>query len=215
MNNIRVEPISKVYPIHIHKQINQTFHIPKLIGVASDFDETLVNSGEVVVALANQDYGYNVNWKDVKKYNFSDVYPNLKWEILLAYFEDDRFFEMLKLKPNSLEFLSQIAKDGFKIKIPTIGTKENLRKKEIWINQNIKNKVPQVEFIGIEKTRGQMGKSMIDLNGYMLIDDHKDNLNSSNATEKVLFLNNPNADWNIGWQGKSVNNISQCYKWLI
>lgn len=210
--------VEKITPICMTNRIRdkpkENFYLPKkVIGLAVDFDETLVESINAIVELINTDKGLYKDPNKTKLYNFTDIFPDITAEEINSYFEDPRFFNMLQFKPHSLEFLKEISKD-YKIKIVTIGTPKNLEMKHDWIKFNIMNFVPCIEFVGIEHMRGIPGKGMIDLRGYVLIDDHQKNLESSNATTKVLYRNREKAEWNNRWKGEAVTDIIQAYKYF-
>ena len=184
-----------------------------LIGGAFDFDETLVESIKAITTLVNKEFGFNVSWDSVHRYNFEDAYPSIPKNEILKYFETDEFFNILTIKPNTIETLYTLNSLGYFLKIVTIGTAKNLAKKKEWINQNILPFVP-IQTIGIERESSEMGKGCVDLKGYLLLDDHQTNLMTSNATVKVLYRNIENASWNNLWVGRFVTDIIECIKYF-
>lgn len=95
-------------------------------GIAFDFDETLVNSIESLVSILNEDYNLNVDAKDVKRWDFKDVYPTLNTQQINAPWEDERFFQRLTFKDNTIEILENLSKE-YPIKIYTMRKCEKFR----------------------------------------------------------------------------------------
>lgn len=156
-----------------------------------DFDNTIVNSSEVIVKMLNEKFGENKDWKRLRRYDFKDLFPSCSyWEIERS-FESDKMFEEVELLPEVYETLNSF-KDKFdKVSVVTIGTDINLEKKRIFV----KNRFPfDIELIGI-KNDGRSNKGSVDMRDGVFIDDHIDCLHSSNAKVKILIKTSENAEW--------------------
>lgn len=156
-----------------------------------DFDNTIVNSSEVIVKMLNESFGEDKNWKKLRRYDFKDLFPNCSyWEIERC-FESDKIFEEVELLPEVYETLNSF-KDKFdKVSVVTIGTDINLEKKRIFV----KNRFPfDIELIGI-KNDGRSNKGSVNMRDGVFIDDHIDCLHSSNAKVKILIKTSENAEW--------------------
>ena len=156
-----------------------------------DFDNTIVNSSEVIVKMLNEKFGENKDWKKLRRYDFKDLFPSCSyWEIEKS-FESDKMFEEVELLPEVYETLNSF-KDKFdKVSVVTIGTDINLEKKRIFV----KNRFPfDIELIGI-KNDGRSNKGSVDMRNGVFIDDHIDCLHSSNAKVKILIKTSENAEW--------------------
>lgn len=156
-----------------------------------DFDNTIVNSSEVIVKMLNEKFGENKDWKKLRRYDFKDLFPSCSyWEIEKS-FESDKMFEEIELFPEVYETLNSF-KDKFdRMSVVTIGTDINLEKKRIFV----KNRFPfDIELIGI-KNDGRSNKGSVDMRDGVFIDDHIDCLHSSNAKVKILIKTSENAEW--------------------
>lgn len=156
-----------------------------------DFDNTIVNSSEVIVKMLNEKFGGNKDWKKLRRYDFKDLFPSCSyWEIERC-FVSDKMFEEVELLPEVYETLNSF-KDKFdKVSVVTIGTDINLEKKRVFV----KDRFPfDIELIGI-KNDGRSNKGSVDMRDGVFIDDHIDCLHSSNAKVKILIKTSENAEW--------------------
>ena len=156
-----------------------------------DFDNTIVNSSEVIVKMLNEKFGENKDWKKLRRYDFSDLFPSCShWEIEKC-FESDKMFEKVELLPEVYETLHSF-KDKFdKVSVVTIGTDINLEKKRMFVNDRFPF---DIELIGI-KSDGRNNKDSVDMRDGVFIDDHIDCLHSSNAKVKILIKTSEKAEW--------------------
>ena len=156
-----------------------------------DFDNTIVNSSEVIVKILNEGFGEDKDWKKLRRYDFKDLFPNCSyWEIERC-FESDKMFEEVELLPEVYETLNSFRDKFDKVSVVTIGTDINLEKKRMFV----KNRFPfDIELIGI-KNDGRSNKGSVDMRDGVFIDDHIDCLHSSNAKVKILIKTSENAEW--------------------
>lgn len=160
-----------------------------------DFDGTLVNSAKRVVEIYNERTGNNADWTKVRKWNFTDQCPGIK-PMIKEIFASDEFYEGLEFfNTNTLDVLN-LLKKRYNVIICTIGCWENVSKKVVWI----KNNADHGNVILIAKDDNVMDKSIIDMSGAIIVDDHEDNLFSSNAETKISF--GTRAEWNENWDGR-------------
>lgn len=156
-----------------------------------DFDNTIVNSSEVIVKMLNEQFGENKDYRKLRKYDFKDLFPNCSYWDIEKYFESDKMFEQLELYPESYNTLNSF-KDKFEnITIVTIGTEDNIEKKRKFIKDKFSF---NIDLIGIEN-HGRSNKSSVDMRDGVFIDDHVDCLHSSNAKVKILIKTSENAEW--------------------
>ena len=85
-----------------------------------DFDNTIANSSEVIVDMLNEHFDKNENFEKLRKYDFSDLFPEC------SYWDIEKFFD--------------------EISIVTIGTKDNLENKKRFLKENNL----ELTFYGIE-----------------------------------------------------------------
>ena len=156
-----------------------------------DFDNTIANSSEVIVDMLNEHFDKNENFEKLRKYDFSDLFPECSYWDIEKVFNSDEMFERLKIFPNMIETVDAF-KDFFdEISIVTIGTKDNLENKKRFLKENNL----ELTFYGIENN-GRSDKSSVDMHNGVFIDDHIGCLHSSNAKIKILMKNVENGEWN-------------------
>lgn len=156
-----------------------------------DFDNTIANSSEVIVDMLNEHFDKNENFEKLRKYDFSDLFPECSYWDIEKFFNSDEMFERLKIFPNMIETVDAF-KDFFdEISIVTIGTKYNLENKKRFLKENNL----ELTFYGIENN-GRTDKSSVDMHNGVFIDDHIGCLHSSNAKIKILMKNVENGEWN-------------------
>lgn len=172
-----------------------------------DFDGTIVNSIKAYCDIYNYFYKDKLNftpadWTKVNKWNFED-------ECLLAadkvedIFASSLFFNELELiNDNTLDVLDRL-KERFNIVICSIGTPSNIAHKVEWIESVLGIK----DMIMISKAKAEMGKSSVDMIDGILIDDHIDNLVTSNADIKICF--GEEKEWNKEWKGLRAKNWTE------
>lgn len=179
------------------------FNRKKPIKVYLDFDNTLVDSNSAMVYLLNQEFGTKKEYKDLKKYDFKDLFPELTDEHCEELFGDWRLFSLLEFFDNCFETLDYFKK-RCNYSLVTYGNKYNLSAKKIWCERYL----PFLKELHLlEYVPGDMNydKSMIDMSDGIFIDDHIEYLRSSNAKIKILFRNNHDGDWN------EINNLDDVY----
>lgn len=156
-----------------------------------DFDNTIANSSEVIVDMLNEHFGKNENFEKLRKYDFSDLFPECSYWDIEKFFNSDEMFERLKIFPNMIETVDAF-KDFFdEISIVTIGTKDNLENKKRFLKENNL----ELTFYEIENN-GRSDKSSVDMHNGVFIDDHIGCLHSSKAKIKILMKNVENGEWN-------------------
>lgn len=156
-----------------------------------DFDNTIANSSEVIVDMLNEHFDKNENFEKLRKYDFSDLFPECSYWDIEKFFNSDEMFERLKIFPNMIETVDAF-KDFFdEISIVTIGTKDNLENKKRFLKENNL----ELTFYGIENN-GRSDKSSVDMHNGVFINDHIGCLHSSNAKIKILMKNVENGEWN-------------------
>ena len=156
-----------------------------------DFDNTIANSSEVIVDMLNEHFDKNENFEKLRKYDFSDLFPECSYWDIEKFFNSDEMFERLKIFPNMIETVDAF-KDFFdEISIVTIGTKDNLENKKRFLKENNL----ELTFYGIENN-GRSDKSSVDMHNGVFIDDHIGCSHSSNAKIKILMKNVENGEWN-------------------
>lgn len=168
-----------------------------------DFDDTLVNSSDVVVDILNKRYKMRMDCKGYRKYNFTDLFPKLTKEELKEIFESDEFFNSLKIYEDCLStLLSFYSKTKQPTTFVTHGTDINLYKKEKYLD--ISPIEFQYTFIGLsnEKDKNEFSnfksKKSVDMKNGIFIDDNIKNLKESNASIKILFKD---------WKEKECNKL--------
>lgn len=156
-----------------------------------DFDSTSVNSTKRLVEMMNNKFNQNHNWRTIKKYSALDLFPQATEEDVLGCFSNKEFFNGLEIFDNFMNVMNKY-KDVFHYHIATIGTVDNIKHKQAWCNEHFNF---PYEFSGIIKNG--TGKGEIDMSNSIFIDDHINNLRTSNANIKVLYKGELETDWNM------------------
>ena len=181
-----------------------------------DFDSTITNSIKSFCETYNVLYKDKVgfvpaDYKNIKSYDFSCVCPLLKTqEQRKEIWEDHNFFSLL-------EFINKDTKDvliklneKYNITVVSIGTLINIVLKAAWSSIYL----PFINnYVLIKNANCKTDKSMVNMEGGILIDDMPPNLEGSNAKEKILF--GKIYYWNKNWKGEHCANWSEIAKRLL
>lgn len=151
-----------------------------------DFDNVIVNSTYVVTKILNKKYNKNVEWEDIRSYDFSDKFPETNKNEILEIFNSDEFFMLAKqsIYFNSKKVIEKLSKD-FDVFILTIGTPMNIKLKIDFLKENF----PFIsKYIMILMDNVKMDKSIINMRKEdIIIDDVYSNIESSSAGNRILF----------------------------
>ena len=157
-----------------------------------DMDNTLTNSTKSFCESYNFIYEHHkdftpANWELVDTWNFSNQCPILKSDSdVLDIFENPLFFDCLELmNDNTYEVLREL-NERYQIIIVSIGTPINLSRKALYLQETL----PFIKDYALLYNNGiKMNKEIIQMNypDSIFIDDHIENLISSNAINKYVF----------------------------
>jgi 5'(3')-deoxyribonucleotidase len=178
-----------------------------------DYDSTIVNSIKRICEMYNEEYINHpkfipARWYLVEKWDFADQCKLAPKGLVTYYFNREDFFnEKLEFMENAEEIINRL-NSKFDIYVPSLGYKDNLYFKEEWL----KKKMPFVNFIGCSSNDCK-DKSHIDMSGGIIIDDHIDNLKTSNADIKICY--GDIYDWNKNWTGIRKWNWYEIYDFLM
>lgn len=174
----------------------------KNVKVFIDIDNTIYDSTKAVVDELNKRYNKNVNPEDIKAYDFTDQFPEVKQSEIKEIFSNENFYKRLDCIDGTAFMFIDILSIQQKIDVSfvTLGTKENLENKKEWLDYVLKSgeffdhEVDYYEYYG--NLSGDSNKSFIDMSGGIFIDDNIDCLRSSNASIKILIKNGVDTKWN-------------------
>lgn len=170
-----------------------------------DFDSTIVNTSEVGLDILNERYGTNYKLKDLKKYDYSDLFPDVGIMVVSKILYSDEFFDRLKFIDGVLDFIEPNRKK-FDFYIVTRSNYTVDRKKMQWINLNFPENIsPKLISVLPWQT-----KRCVDMHGGIFIDDVYDNLEKSNASVRILFAPNPESEWS---KYKNLDNFYVTSSW--
>lgn len=154
-----------------------------------DFDSTLVNSREVAVELFNEMFKKEFTPSELKRRNFTDLFPSVTTKVIHEVFSSDEFYKRLLFKEESYKLLT-IYSEFYNIQLVTKINRKGIAKKAEWISRNISSKViPNIIFVDT-----QTSKRDIDMSEGILVDDFIDNIRETNAKIKVLYAPYPKAE---------------------
>lgn len=187
---------------------NNVINIDKFISTVNpdkiylDVDGVIWHSCQAACDVINKRYGTNIQGNEILSWNFKEVAANFKDEDIEYIFADYYFFKRIKWINGAFDFINRY-KD--KIIIVTKGTFQNIQRKidifdELGLN---------IHIYGIPLDNS---KSVINMQNGLFIDDSTKNLNESNATYKIQFLEykdnkNDIREWTKDWKGLRM------YKW--
>lgn len=187
---------------------NNVINIDKFISTVNpdkiylDVDGVIWHSCQAACDVINKRYGTNIQGNEILSWNFKEVATNLKDEDIEYIFADYYFFKCVKWINGAFDFINRY-KD--KIVIVTKGTFQNIQRKiDIFNELNL-----NIRIYGIPLDNS---KSVINMQNGLFIDDSTKNLNESNATYKIQFLEykdnkNDIREWTKDWKGLRM------YKW--
>ena len=161
-----------------------------------DIDGVIWHSCQAVCDVINKRFDTNVNGNEILSWNFKELGLDLTDEDIDYIFGDYYFFKCVKWINGAYKFVRDY-KD--KITIITKGTYMNLTRK-----------LDTFDELGLDIVMCGLplnsSKGEINMEGGLLIDDCTNNLNESNATYKVQFLEydddkNNIREWTKDWKG--------------
>lgn len=176
-----------------------------------DMDGVIINSIKAICDLydidfrSHQDYR-KVNWSEINTWNFNELHLATN-DHINSYFDDDRFFDRVNFMENAFEIISFLSKE-YDINIVTMGSEDNLKKKEHWLSYNL----PCIsEFIGVDLSQYK-DKSHINMSNGIFIDDCSNNLQTSNCKLPILY--GDTYVWNKDWNGIRLHNWYDIARYL-
>ena len=129
-------------------------------------------------------------------------------ERLREYFDRSDFYGLTDVDIIFRDVLALIIKKGWKPVFVTVGSIPNIAAKKAWLKDDIIDNHYDATFIGLVDVKD---KSSVDMSDGIMIDDHPDMLNSSNAAVKICF---GEYGWNKDWEGLRAKNWKEAYKIL-
>lgn len=178
-----------------------------------DFDGVVVNSIKAFCDVYNNVFKEEekfvpADWTKVNRWDLADECP-LTVDIVEGVFKSDDFFEVLEfMDEDTLNIINKL-KEKYKIIICSIGTPENISKKTMWIKDNLGIE----DMILLSQSEALMDKSIIDMSDGIIIDDHGNNLITSNAGVKICF--GEIKEWNEDWEGIMIANWKELGEMLL
>ena len=178
------------------RNINRFITTTKPNRIYLDVDGVIWHSCQAVCDVINKRYNTNVNGNEILSWNFKELKNDLTDEDVENIFGDYYFFKCINWINGAFDFILNHKND---ITIVTKGTFLNLsRKIDIFKELNL-----DIVMCGLPLNSS---KGEINMEGGLLIDDCTSNLNESNATHKIQFLeyndnNNNIREWTKDWKG--------------
>jgi 5'(3')-deoxyribonucleotidase len=164
-----------------------------------DFDSTLVDSIKAFCQVYNNKYKNHPKFQPadpdkIQRWDFQDICPLV--DNINSIFESKEFFRCLEFFPYARDVVRELNK-WYNVIICTIGTPKNLAHKIAWLQRNL----PFINcYVLINNGYNIMDKSIVNMQGGIIIDDVASNLESSNASIKICF--GKVYPWNEWWEGE-------------
>lgn len=185
------------------KRAKNTYNPKEIKKVYIDLDNTVFDTLDTIIYFYNEEFKYHEGFKeiehgDVQTYDCKECNLLTK-EHLKEYFDRSDFYELTDINTIFWDVLALIVKKGWKPVFVTVGSIPNIAAKTAWFKDSI-NGDDHASFIGLADAKD---KSSIDMSDGIMIDDHPDMLNSSNAAVKICF---GEYGWNKDWKGLRAKN---------
>ena len=178
-----------------------------------DYDSTIVDSIKAFVEVYNEQYINHPNFIKAEWYKTEPMHLTSQCTLLNhvdEIFGSKRFFEVVDfINPNTYEVIENLC-NKFKVILCSIGIPSNIAYKSWWIEKHL----PCIsDSILLLKKNCNMDKSIVNMNGSIIIDDSEKNLISSNADYKICFgeIN----ELNFTWDGLRCVNWTDISKLLL
>ena len=194
------------------KRAKNAYNPKEIKKVYIDLDNTVFDTLDTILYLYNEEFKYYEGFKeiehgDVQTYDCSECNLLTK-ECLNGYFNRSNFYEEAYIETYFWKVLNLIKKNNWEPVFVTIGSSQNIAAKKAWLKDGIIDNHYDATFIGLVDVKD---KSSVDMSNGIMIDDHPDMLNSSNAAVKICF---GEYGWNKDWEGLRAKNWEEAYKIL-
>lgn len=153
-----------------------------------DADDVIMDSSLAVIGKYNREFRSNplhriAEKEDVWDWGYRSVCPLAPLEWVTDFFTTEEDVMSIRAMPYSKYTLKRLTK-AFDIVVVTIGLQGNICAKTKWFNENF----PFLsDIIYLYNDKCHMDKSVINMQGGIFVDDHLNNLKSSNADVKIAF----------------------------
>lgn len=181
-----------------------------------DFDCTIVDSVKTYCNVYNSSYKEHEGFKKadhsrVNRYDLMDQCQLVDHQETI--FSHEEFFKHLEFMPHAEEVINKLG-SKYELVICSIGTLDNISLKAKWIKNNLSFIKNVILISSAVATNGiKMDKSSVNMNNSIFIDDHVENLLSSNAEFKICF--GKEYEWNRSWTGRRCFNWKEVEKLLL
>lgn len=194
------------------KRAKNTYGPKEIKKVYIDLDNTVFDTLDTIIYLYNEEFKYHKGFKeieygDVQTYDCKECNLLTK-EHLKEYFDRSDFYKKYTdVDTVFWKVLDLIDEKGWRLVFVTIGSVPNIAAKSAWFKDCINGNY-RAAFIGLIDTKD---KSSVDMSDGVMIDDHPDMLNSSNAAVKICF---GEYGWNKDWKNNRAKDWAEVYKIL-
>lgn len=172
----------------------------KKFKIILDVDDTIANTTEYLLSLANVEYKRNIVKTDIYDWNLDAVFPDIN---LRKYFDQDGFFYNLKPIEDAIFYTKKLIEEGHEIVITTASPINGFKDKALWLKKYFPH-IPERNLILAWRKECVFGDIMLD--------DALHNIESSICTYPVLF----NQPWNenLGDKFKRVHSWKEFYNYI-
>lgn len=178
-----------------------------------DFDSTIVNSIQAFCTSYNLLYEDEPNykpaqWMYVEEWDFKDQCHLLEKGDILDLFGHNLFFKHLEFMDCKTEEVVNKLCNKYRVIVCSLGTPLNIAKKTLWLRDNL----PCIkEHILLANEKCAMNKNLVNMQNSIHMDDHVDNLDSTNAEYKIIFGDiykwNRDGDYPRAWNWADVERM--------
>ena len=176
-----------------------------MIKLFLDIDGVIINSIKAYCHAYNELYknekGFiEAIWWKTELWNIQDQCTLIDNTDVI--FSNDKFFEYAEFMNDNTYQVIQLLSKKYDIILCSIGTYKNIHLKSLWIEQHL----PFInKSVLLVNNKDKIGKSIINMQDSIFIDDVAFNLETCNAKYKIIFGDEYN--WNKNYSGE------RCYNW--
>ena len=194
------------------KRVKNTYSPKEIKKVYIDLDNTVFDTLGAIILLYNREFEYHDGFKEIKRrdvqtYDCKECNLLTK-ERLKEFFDRSNFYDIYAdVDETFWKVLDLIEEKGWQPVFVTIGSVPNIAAKRAWFKDYIYEGYRAI-FIGLVDKKD---KTSVDMSDGIMIDDHPDMLNSSNAAVKICF---GEYGWNKDWKNNRAKDWTEVYKIL-
>lgn len=172
--------------------------------IAVDMDDVCVNLLQSWLIYLNNKYGTNVQYEDITDWDMRKFFPELSAEQIFEPLHEKELWRTVTPRPDAMNYLKLLHKEGFKILIVTASHHKNIcTKLEVAL-------FPYFDFLTYKDIVMCQYKDLIKCD--YIVDDNPENLRNSDAVRFLMSAPHNKKLYEAGVYTHKVDNWSEIYK---